>query len=89
MKQNTIDVIGRALVIFGTGLGILGGIINAISVEYRMVAIHIWLFSNAFLFIWAVGFVKGKWNTKMSIEFIALMYGIFTIFNIYASIYTA
>jgi hypothetical protein len=89
MKQELVDTTGRALVILGTGLGILGGVINALSVDYRMVAIHIWLFSNAFLFIWAMGFVRGKWNTKMSIEFIALMYGIFTIFNIYASIYTA
>jgi hypothetical protein len=63
-------------------LGIIGGIINAIALHD--LAIDVWLFSNLFLLIWAVGFIKGWWNKKISVEAIALMYFVFTVCNFYA-----
>lgn len=53
---------------------------------YHDLAINIWLFSNLFLLIWAVGFIKEWWNKKLSIEYIAVMYAVFTVCNIYAVI---
>jgi hypothetical protein len=47
-------------------------------------AINIWLVSNLFLLVWAVGYIKGRWNQKLSIEYIAIMYAVFTVCNAYA-----
>jgi hypothetical protein len=36
------------------------------------------------LFIWAIGFITGKWNTKMSVGWIAIMYVVYLGLNLYA-----
>jgi hypothetical protein len=73
---------GWLLIIAGSGLGIIGGVINAIALHN--LAIDIWMWSNLFLLVWAIGFIKGWWNKKISVEALALMYAVFTICNIYA-----
>jgi hypothetical protein len=66
----------------GSGLGIVGGIINAIA--YHDLAIDIWFFSNIFLLIWGMGFIKAWWNKKISVEAIVIMYAVFTACNLYS-----
>lgn len=73
---------GWLLIILGSGLGIIGGVVNALT--YHNLAIDIWMVSNLLLLCWAIGFIKGWWNKKISVEAIAIMYAVFTICNIYA-----
>lgn len=74
--------VGHILIITGSLLGIIGGVVNALL--YHDLAIDIWLFSNLFLLIWAIGYIREWWNKKLSIEYIAIMYAVFTICNFYA-----
>jgi hypothetical protein len=76
------DKLGLGLIIFGSVVGTVGGIINAFA--YHDLAIDLWFFSNLALLIWSVGFIKEWWNKKLSVEWIAGMYFIFTVFNVYA-----
>lgn len=82
MREKTLALAGSGLIIFGTAIGTIGGIVNAVN--YHNMAIDLWFFSNLALLMWAIGFVKGWWNKKLSVEWIAGMYLIFTIMNIYA-----
>jgi hypothetical protein len=76
--------VGQALIISGTVIGIVGAVFNAYSVLYHYTAIYFWCVSNAALFIWAIGFITGKWNTKMSVGWIAIMYVVYLGLNLYA-----
>lgn len=82
MRERALSLIGWSLIITGSGFGIVGGVVNAAAMHN--LAIDIWLFSNAFLLVWAIGFIKGYWNKKISVEALALMYLVFTVCNIYA-----
>jgi hypothetical protein len=82
ITTDKLSLIGWLLILVGSELGIVGGIINALT--YHNLAIDLWLWSNLFLLIWAVGFIKGWWNKKISVEALALMYFVFTLCNIYA-----
>jgi hypothetical protein len=82
INEKTLSLIGWLLILSGSGLGIIGGIINAIALHD--LAIDIWMVSNLLLLMWAIGFIKGWWNKKISVEAIAIMYAVFTICNIYA-----
>jgi len=77
-------MIGWVLIVLGSGFGIIGGIINAIN--YHDAAIDVWTISNFLLVLWAIGFIKGWWNKKISVEALVLMYAVFTVCNIYAII---
>jgi hypothetical protein len=82
INEKRLSLIGWLLIISGSGLGIIGGVVNAIA--YHDLAIDIWFFSNFFLLFWAIGFIKGWWNKKISVEAIAVMYLVFSICNAYA-----
>lgn len=74
--------VGQALIITGSVIGIAGGVFNAVA--YHDTAIDLWLFANPFLLIWAIGYLRGWWNTKMSIGWIAATYAVYTVLNAYA-----
>jgi hypothetical protein len=82
VRDKVWVLVGWALIIAGSALGVCGGIANAISLHDF--AIDIWVVSNALLFVWAVGYVKKYWNTRVSIEVLAVLYAIYEIQNIYA-----
>jgi hypothetical protein len=82
LRDQTLALIGSGLIIFGSVVGTVGGIVNAFLLHD--LAINLWFFSNLALLAWAIGFVKEWWNKKLSVEYIAGMYLIFTICNIYA-----
>ena len=82
MRDKIWLFIGWALIIAGSALGVCGGIANAIALHDT--AIDIWVVSNLLLFVWAIGYVKGYWNTRVSIEVLVVLYAIYEIQNIYA-----
>lgn len=76
------ETMGSFSIFVGSILGIIGGIVNALF--YHNLAIEIWMISNFFLLVWAIGCKYNKWTATMSYDALIAMYGTFTICNIYA-----
>jgi hypothetical protein len=82
------------IILFYTGLllAIVGSIISIIGVCYNNIyrdhikAMKVWMFSNVFLMSWAMGNAYGLWNGGLSAVALAILYGIFTVTNIYGLI---
>jgi phage shock protein PspC (stress-responsive transcriptional regulator) len=84
VRERVRFFIGWELILLGSILGIVGGVANAFA--WHDMAINFWVISNMFLFLWALGYIRGYWNTKVSIEALVVMYAIYEIQNVYAII---
>lgn len=73
---------GIFLVVAGSGLSILGTLLNNVYLNHRA-AMLIWMLSNPLLLIWAVGYGLGLWDGGLSAAALAMMYGFFTVTNWY------
>lgn len=79
---NTLILVGAFLAITGSFLSIGGTLLNNLWHLHRK-AMFLWMISNPMLLLWAVGYLAGWWDGGISVSFLAVMYGIFTLTNWY------
>ena len=82
LQRPFLTRIGQLVVVLGVATGMIGGIYNALL--YHDIAIDLWLYSNLFLLLWAIGFRKKLWNSSLSVDFLIILYAFYELCNIYA-----
>ncbi len=83
---NTIKIqlenLGIGIAALGTAISCLGVIANNISLDH-ILAMQLWALSNPLLLIWAIGNYRRWWDGGLSALALIVMYGIFSITNLY------